>query len=182
MLALNMPKASLLSELSGLIISSIFYSFIKKTNLNNMKSIVALIGLIALSACGTEGNSYTSRKYFDCTQTNEFKPITDKQKLIYEILERAVIAIKDIPEYSLIKDKKNIYINKAYYSKFEAPTKADVAEYQFENNEIPTIINDVRFCLKSRAELQKIADNTTDFVFLTLGCIEIKEKVATIGI
>jgi hypothetical protein len=143
-----------------------------------MKYLV-LIGCMILVACAPE--SYTSSTYFDCHQT-AFTPVTEQQKLIYAALERAVVNVKDIPDYRLLKDKKNIYVNKAYYSKFMARTKADITEYQFETSEVPAIIDGVRFCMKSEGELQRIADRTADFLYLTFGNIEIKDDVATIGI
>jgi hypothetical protein len=148
--------------------------------MTDTKKFLVLIGLIILSSCAED--TYTSRKYFDCSQHKEFKASTEKQKLIQEILDRSVVNLKDIADYNLLKDKKNIYINRTYYSKFSGATKADITEYQFEDNDIPTRILDVKFCLKSKDELQKIADNTTEFVFLTFGNIEINGDVATIGI
>jgi hypothetical protein len=148
--------------------------------MKNTKNILAFIGFISLFSCAED--TYTSQKYFDCPPTKEFKATTEKQKLIHELLERSVVTLKDLVDYNLLKDKKNIYINRTYYSKFSGATKADIVEYQFENNDVPSQIQDVKFCLKSKDELQKIADNTSDFVFLTFGNIEINGDIATIGL
>lgn len=102
--------------------------------------------------------------------------------MIFDILNRATVELKDITDYGLLKDKKNIYINRTYYSRFSAPTKADIQEFQFEDSEIPAEIKDVRYCLKSQDELQKIANETSDFVYLTFGNIEFTEDLAQIGL
>jgi hypothetical protein len=135
--------------------------------------------LITLSACGT--TNYTSNKYFKIDKAQSYNPLTDKEKLIYAILERAVVTNKDVPDYWLLKDKKKIYISNTYCSNFFAK-KADFQEFTFENKEVPNVISDVRFCLKTKEELQKIADESIDFIHLSLGSIDIKENSATIGI
>lgn len=145
-----------------------------------MKKTLILLGLISIYSCSPD--TYTSSRYFNCPKNKEFNPGTDKQKLIVEILTRSVVDLKDLVDYDLLKDKNNIYINRTYFSKFSGATKADIQEYQFEDSEVPARIKDVNFCLKSREGLQKIADKTTEFVFLTFSDIEIKGDVATIAI
>jgi hypothetical protein len=144
-----------------------------------MKYIITIIGFIFLSACNVE--TYTSNKYFDCSD-KEFTASSDQQQLVYAVLERSFVTIKDSPDYRMITDKKNIYLNRAYYSAFSASTKYEIKDYQFQDNEVPAKINDVRFCLKSTTEMQKIADNTSDFYYMTITDIKIDENIATIEI
>ncbi|MEO6902030.1 MAG: hypothetical protein ABI315_02625 [Bacteroidia bacterium] len=142
-----------------------------------MKPTLILFGLLSLFSCSPK--TYTSTKYFDCP-TREFQATTDKQQLIFEVLKRGVVDSIDVPDYHLIKDKNNIYVSKTYYFHNSDETKTTIQEYQFEDSEIPTIIKDVRFCVKPSNQLQKIADKIGDFVFLTFSDIDIKGDVATI--
>tara|TARA_R100000306_G_C4345769_1_gene127575 strand:- start:24 stop:473 length:450 start_codon:yes stop_codon:yes gene_type:complete len=105
---------------------------------------------------------------------------SDKKELIYKILKRAVVEEKDIPDYSLINDKKKIYIQDLWIESFwsEKPPKT----FLVRSTEIPPQINGVSFCLKSKSEMQIIADNTSGFTYLTLGVIKIDNNSATIGI
>lgn len=143
-----------------------------------MKKMLLLILLISLTSCGTK--FYTSSNYFDCRQSSDFKADTVKKQLIYKILNRAVVENKDIADYQLIKDKKKIYILENFYSAFSGATMPESC--LLNPNDIPNQIQDVRFCLKSRNELQKIADKTTPFTYLTFANFKITENIATIGI
>jgi len=143
-----------------------------------MRTIILLIISISLYNCGTA--SYTSSNHFDCKQSSDFKADTDRKQLIYMILNRAVVENKDIADYQLIKDKKKIYILDRYYSAFTGPTRPK--SYLLDSNNIPNQIEDVKFCLKSKNELQKIADETIPFTYLTFANIKINENTATIGI
>ena len=124
---------------------------------------------------------YTDNKYFDCNETSDFKADTDKKQLIYAILERAVVSKKDIPDYRLITDKTNIYVSNISYSKFFGGLDKP-QEIPIDPKEIPTEIEKVRFCVKSKMEIQAISDKTKDFLYLTLGNIEINAQTANIGL
>ena len=132
--------------------------------------------MLILSMCSCANKIYTSREYFDCDKKSDFKADTDKKQLIYEILKRAVVSTKDIPDYQLIS-----YINNVVYSKFFGGFDKPL-ESSIERSEVPNKIGNVQFCVKSKSELQKIADRTDDFLYLTLGNIKIKEDTATIGL
>ena len=131
---------------------------------------------------GCHPGLYTARTHFDCSRKNEFKADNDKKKLIYKILEEAVVTEKNIADYNLLADKHKIYICESYYSKFFAASKEEIEEFKFDPGEVPGKIGNVRFCLKSKEELQEIADSTSDFLFLNFGRISIIDDMATIGL
>jgi hypothetical protein len=121
---------------------------------------------------------YTNNKFFDCKPNSNFVADTDKKILITKILNRAVIEQKDVPSYDLIEDKTKIYISEIYYPDFWNSKEKLV----LKKSEIPIQIGNVRFCIKSEAELQKIADQTSDFLYLNLIDIRIEGDTATVGL
>lgn len=124
--------------------------------------------------------SYTEAKFFDCTTAENYKRDTDKKELIYKILTHAVVEEKDIPDYNLIKDKQKIYIQNIYYGAFLG--EEGKKTFPLSASEIPPEIDGVFFCLKSKAELQKIADKSSPFLYLSFAEIKIDGDIATIGI
>ena len=144
-----------------------------------MKKAILLILIFSTFSCAKK--IYTSNEYFDCNEISDFKADTDKKQLIYAILERAVVTKKDIADYQLISDKNNIYVSNIAYSRFFGGLEKP-SESLIDKNEVPNKIDGVKFCVKSKSELQKIADKTDNFLYLTLGNIEIKNDVAKIGL
>ncbi len=122
---------------------------------------------------------HTSQRYFTChvKKKNELLSM-DRQAIIKKILTRAVVDEKDIPDYPLIEDKSHIYILATGYSHFLGDTETFIVN----EDDVPNKIKDVQFCLKSEAELQKIADNTYPFLYLTLGEFTLEGDIATIGL
>jgi hypothetical protein len=102
----------------------------------------------------------------------------ERQAIIKKILTRALVDEKDIPDYHLIEDKSHIYILATGYSHFLGNTETFIVN----EDDVPNKIKDVQFCLKSEAELQKIADNTYPFLYLTLGEFTLEGDIATIGL
>ena len=144
-----------------------------------MRKIILLIFIFSMLSCSKK--LYTDIKYFDCNKMSDFKADTDKKQLIYAILERAVVSKKDIPDYRLITDKINIYVNNISYSEFSGGLNKP-QEISIDPKEVPTEIGIVRFCVKSKMEIQAIADKTNNFLYLTLGNININEDTAKIGL
>ena len=144
-----------------------------------MKKITFLILILSMFSCAKK--IYTSNEYFNCNNISDFNADTDKKQLIYTILERAVVSKKDIADYHLISDKNKVYVSDIAYSKFFGGIERP-SEIPIEKSEVPNKINNVKFCIKSKPELQKIADETGNFLYLTLGNIEIKENTAKIGV
>ncbi|WP_166962212.1 hypothetical protein [Yeosuana marina] len=146
-----------------------------------MKFISKLLTLflitILIESCSST-RTYTKNKYWSCLGPFETVMDKDKQELIYKILERAVVSKKDIPDYQLLKDKKRIYITTQYTDKFFEESEVSY----LGKKDIPRRIAGVKFSLKSPEELQKIADETGLFTFLSLGNIEINQDTAVIGI
>lgn len=141
-----------------------------------MKSIFLLPIIFLFFGCAT----YTDTKFFDCAKTENYKKDSDKKELIYKVLKRAVVDEKDIPDYNLIKDKKKIYIENNY-----AASILDEEEMKIlplTSSEIPSEIKGISFCLKSKPELQAIADKTSPFLYLTFKEIKIDGDIAIIGI
>ncbi len=145
----------------------------------NMRKITFLIFIFSVLSCSKK--LYTDNKYFDCNKTSSFKADTDKKQLIYAILKRAVVSKKDIPNYRSITNKKNIYVNDISYSKFFDGLN-EPQQILIDQKEIPTEIENIRFCVKSEMDMQVIADKTDNFLYLTLGNIEINGEAAKIGL
>lgn len=142
-----------------------------------MKNLLLIFSVLLMVGCAS---SYTDKTFFNCPETGTYHKNTDKKELIYQILKRAVVDEKDIPDYSLIKDKQKIYINNVYHN---APWGVEPKEiFSLDTSEIPPEIGGIVFCLKSREELQAIANKTSDFLFLSFQNIEVKDDTATIGI
>ena len=144
-----------------------------------MKFLRILILMILVYGCQKKENDKKNQKQFDYTSisTNEFKADTNKKQLIYEILNRAFIEKKDIPDYNLIKNKKRIYICDFYLPNFKKRNKITL-----NKSEIPSKINGVEFIFKSEKEIQYIADETNDFLCSTIKHLEINGKKAKIGL
>ncbi len=122
---------------------------------------------------------HTSQHYFTCHSKKGNEPLSmERQAIIKKILTRALVDEKDIPDYHLIEDKSHIYILATGYSHFLGNTETFIVN----EDDVPNKIKDVQFCLKSEAELQKIADNTYPFLYLTLGEFTLEGDIATIGL
>tara|TARA_B110001452_G_scaffold23583_1_gene18777 strand:+ start:923 stop:1495 length:573 start_codon:yes stop_codon:yes gene_type:complete len=147
-----------------------------------MKKIVLLL-IIVLSSCSRP--LYIKDRHFDCTQT-EHKMDSDLQVLIYESLKRATVTKKDIPDYRLLWKKHRIYVLNEYQTdKTDFISREDWNKsLSFLNpNDIPNKIENVSYCLKSKEELQKIADRTwEDFLHISFSLIKIEGNKATIKI
>ncbi|MCL6296359.1 hypothetical protein [Jejuia spongiicola] len=144
-----------------------------------MRKIAFLIFMFPMLNCSKK--LYTHSDFFDYNRTSDFKADTDTKQLIYAILERAVVSKKDIPSYKLIKDKMNIYINNVSYSKFHYWLDKP-QENLIDPKDVPTQIEKVRFCIKSKLEIQAISDKTDDFLYLIIGNIVINNETAKIGL
>lgn len=146
-----------------------------------MKKIILL--LLIFSTFGCIKKLYISNEYFDCNTTSDFTADTARKQLIYAILDRTLISKKDVHSSGFlhISDNNKIYINNAYYPEFMGGSDS-LKPYLIDRNEIPNQIDKVQICLKSKSELQEIADKTSDFLYLTLGNIEIDGDTAKIGL
>lgn len=148
---------------------------------NTMKKIKILVAFIALTSCSPK--LYTDNYFFDCGKNQRQNLESDRKTLITLILKRSVVVNKDVADYELIKDKKRIYVLNKWYSSFFGKTAEDqTKEYPLTLEEIPVMISDVEFCIKSKQELQAIADKTAAFVYLIIGDIEITGDIAKIGV
>lgn len=110
---------------------------------------------------------------------------------MYLSLKRAVVTEKDIQDYWSIWKKNRIYVASEYYT--EIKKNKTLGEFSFSNiphkldnlsfEDFPSKIKSVRFCLKSRKELQKIANRTwEDFLHISFELIKIEDNKATIKI
>ena len=112
---------------------------------------------------------------------SKYKNASDKQLLIYEILNDA-LSEKNSEIVRESRCSKMIYINKMYASKFMGSSNENYQEFPLEANDIPTEINGVKFILKTKEELQAMADSQNGNIYsIMLGAIEIKGDSATIG-
>lgn len=127
---------------------------------------------------GCSQKLYTDEQFFNCANTADFTIDSDKKQLIYWALQRAVVKNRDIPDYRMIKDKQKIFVENTLQTNFFK----DTVNNELRKYEVPAAIDDVQFCLKSIAELQEIANRTSDFMYLSLGEVRIDTNYATIGI
>ncbi len=149
-----------------------------------MKKIIFLF-IIILLGCSKTRPLYIKDRHFDCTQT-EYIMDSDLKKLIYKSLQRATVIERDIPDYRLIWKKHRIFILNEYQT-----DKTDfISEKDWNKslsflspNDIPNRIQSISYCLKSKEELQKIADKTwEDFLHISFSLIKIEENYASIRI
>jgi len=140
--------------------------------------------LLIASIVGCQPLKPTSEKYFDCGVENKFDPADDRHALIYEILQKALIRDKDLPDFKFLEDKDHIYIvNKTPESFFRSiEGGVEVAKEQLTPDDIPTSIKNTQFCLKSPEELEEIAKRTDDFIYIAIGNIVSDGKIGRIGI
>lgn len=138
--------------------------------------ITSILIFIFFSACQ---NRTSEKKQFDYNSiaSREFNPHTDKKQLIYEILNRAFVEKKDIPDYNLIKNKKRIFISDFYLPNFEENNA-----FPLNESDIPGKINNVEFMMKSDEEIQNLADETDDFLYSTISHLQINGNKAQIGL
>ena len=147
-----------------------------------MKKIILLL-IIVLSSCSRL--LYIKDRHFDCTQT-EYEMDSDLKEVIYESLKRATVTKKDIPDYRLLWKKHRIYVLNEYQTdKTDFISREDWNKsLSFLNpNDIPNRIENVSYCLKSKADLQRIADRTwEDFLYISFSLIKIDGNQAIIKI
>ena len=128
---------------------------------------------------------YIKDKHFTPTE-KEYKMDTDLKELVYKSLERAFVTEKDIADYRLLWKKHRIYVSNEYQKSkadFKSQEDWDETVSYLEPNEVPNSIGDVMFSVKSKEELQKIADKTwEDFLHASFSLIKIEGNIATVKI
>lgn len=111
---------------------------------------------------------------------------SDIKELIYKSLKRAVVEERDIAAYNLIWKKHRIYVANEYQQEkatFKSQEDWDKSVSYLNPDQIPSEIGDVRFCLKSNQELQKIANRTwEDFLHISYDLIKINGDKAIVRI
>jgi hypothetical protein len=111
---------------------------------------------------------------------------SDLKELIYKSLKRATVTNKDIPDYRLIWKKHRIYVLNEYQTdktKFSSNEDWNKSLSFLNPNDIPNQIENVSYCLKSKVDLQRIADRTwEDFLYISFSLIKIEGNQATIKI
>lgn len=143
-----------------------------------------LVLILSISILGCQPLKPTSHKYFDCSPTSGFNPDKDEHALIYQVLKRALIEAKDLPEYKFIEDKNQVYIvNKTpdIFFRF-IEDGIETPNEDLTTDDIPFVIDDIQFCLKSPQELEEIARHTEDFIYIAIGNISSDGKIGRVGI
>lgn len=148
-----------------------------------MKRFCLLFLAIIISSCSRP--LYIKDKYFNCSEI-EFIIDSDLKELVYLSLKRAAVIQKDIPDYRLLWKKHRIYLSSEYHTEEKHyPTISDWKKdaKMLLEKEVPNKIGKVSFCLKSKEELQNIANKTwEDFLHLSLEFIKIEKDTATVKI
>jgi len=141
--------------------------------------------LIIILFIGCSRPLYVKEKHFNCSKKS-YSMDTDRKQLIYKVLTRAVVIEKDIPDYRLLWKKDRIYIDNEYLTgEMDSLSTIDLQNQKafLQPDEVPNKIGNIRFCLKSKEELQKIADKTwEDFLHLSFDFIIINGNTASISI
>lgn len=147
-----------------------------------MKKLILFL-VILISSCSRP--LYIKDKHFNCNQ-KEYKIDSDLKELIYKSLKRAVVIEKDIPDYRLLWKKHRIYISNEYQTHkthFTSEKSWNNSLSYLNSNHVPSKIDNVNFCLKSRKELQKISNRTwEDFLHISFDLIKIEGDTATVKI
>ncbi|QTE24319.1 hypothetical protein [Polaribacter cellanae] len=148
-----------------------------------MKKTILLLAII-LTSCSRP--LYIKDKHFDCTKVR-YEMDSDLKELVYKSLQRAVVVEKDIQEYQSIWKKNRIYVlNQFQLNETLGLPKSNSVKKDYKYlklNEIPNKIGNVAFCLKSKSELQTIANKTwEDFLFLSFSMIKIEKDTATVKV
>jgi len=151
-----------------------------------------LLLIIILTSCSRP--LYIKDKHFE-RENVDYKIDSDLKELVYKAIQRAVVTEKDIQEYNSIWKKHRIYVLNQYeinepliIPKFDSVNNSYKINSKrnwkyLKSSEIPSEIGNVSFSLKSKSELQKIADKTwEDFLYLSFSIIKIEGKSATIKI
>ena len=144
--------------------------------------------LLTILCCtlGCVKKEHTDASFFDC-HLKAPKVRTDKQELIYLVLERGLVTDKAVTDYRLIRKKKKMYVQKEVFgsegiaiANSEVNGPADVSP--LSEQDVPHRIGEVEFCLKSQDELQKIVERTNPFVSISLGHFILQDSIALIAI
>ena len=145
--------------------------------------IYTLLFLIIFTSCARP--LYIKDRHFDC-EGKEYKMDTDLKELVYKSIERAFVRERDIADYIFLWKKHRIYVSNEYQtSKTGFIDKEDWVKTlsYLQSDDVPGFIGSVRFCLKSKDELQKISDKTwEDFLHVSFSLIKIEGDTATIKI
>jgi len=110
----------------------------------------------------------------DYSTTAPQPPTNDREVIISKALRHALIDEKDIPDYSLIKNKEKIAIRKQV-----DPSEDSMMNFELSSHYIPKS-NDVSFVLLSKEELQCIANDYGEFVYVYISKIEINNSKASV--
>ncbi len=151
-----------------------------------MQKWIGFIGIILLSSCAKRP-LYTKDKFFDCNNQN-YTNDSDLKEVIRESLKRAFVIEKDIQDYQFIWDKSKLYVLNEYHIKASDFDILDIHEFnqtkKFLNVEvIPPNIGHVKFCAKSYAELQEIANKAKeDFDYVSFSVIDISQDEAIVTV
>jgi len=115
---------------------------------------------------------------FSCGDNRNYQPVTEEQKLIYAILYK----ICTENGYSNLKKSNMIYIVDRSLNQESKQNDKNENKYVVKNGDIPHRIDDFKLCLKTKIELQKIADRKGDFMYLDIGKITINSEFGKIVI
>ncbi len=147
-----------------------------------MKKTIFLL-VIIISSCSRP--LYIKDKHFNCLE-KEFVFNSDLKELVYLSLKRAVVTEKDIQDYWSIWKKHRIYVASEYHTErkhYQSRKEWEKDLKYITFNAFPSNIENVRFCLKTTDELQKISNRTgEDFLHISFDHIIIKGNTATIKI
>ena len=140
-----------------------------------MRNLILTIVIMIFSGCGIG--------LFNCNVHRYYHPKTEEQKLINAVF--TYIFTKG--GYDTLKKDKKIYVTQIPAFNWEKSRWDTTQVEYFDQKEItiydiPPKINAYEFCLKTKEELQEIADKTNDFMYLIIGMISANEEYGKIGI
>lgn len=148
-----------------------------------MKESLFFTGLIVafslvMQNCGTK--NYGTRIDLTCPE-NAYNPYrNDTTEIVYESLLR-IIAEQHISDFSLIPDKKNLFVVDTYFIRCAEQDTSNY--YRLKSlSAVPYRIGNTRFCLKSKEDLTGIANRSSKTIWaLQIGYITINGDTAITG-
>ncbi|RED93865.1 hypothetical protein C7460_12345 [Marinoscillum furvescens DSM 4134] len=123
---------------------------------------------------------YTDQKFFTCAKEEFESSNSDKSQLFKAVLHHALLEEKDLPGYESLADPNRVYVLDLMYQ--TSPTSDSPEMTRVTTSELPSSVGEVVFCVKSKRELQEIADRAGAFMYLILGVVELTEQNAVVAI
>jgi hypothetical protein len=106
---------------------------------------------------------------------------TDERVLIEMILRRGLLEQDKVPDYNLLRDKRLVCLSRSVIGKFLADS-GGITTTDYGRERFPRKVGSVKILALTPQEIQQLANEEGDFLYLELGNIKVEGNYAEIGL